>query len=387
MSGRRTARRAAVSGLATLAPLVALGTADHADAKRLVVKNLHEHGKGSFAHAVRKANGTKRKDTILFASKLSGTIDTPSRELRSPVALKASHPRLALEGADNKTANLNIRDRGAGPAGEKASAIRGLNMRDVRVDLDTASPVRISDSIIRGDGRTDGSGLYAYYTDVDVKRTTIRGWGIGSLAGSSGEIGLSQSVIAGNDVGADSDDGGTVIRASTLSGNDEVAVKAEYYGASAIHNSTVTRNEGLAFQGPVTVDSATVVGNGGVANGDAGAGDFYTVSFENSIIAGNAPFGVGPQCFKVHAASKGGNVFDARTDCSRRAVGSDQIVDDAGVRPLAKNGGPTKTRALEPDSPAIGGANHHAHKRDQRGVKRDGNPDSGAYELVDGGSG
>ena len=49
--------------------------------------------------------------------------------------------------------------------------------------------------------------------------------------------------------------------------------------------------------------------------------------------------------------------------------------------PLADNGGPTKTIALQRGSPAISKANKDtAEKRDQRGDKRDAHPDIGAFE-------
>ena len=53
----------------------------------------------------------------------------------------------------------------------------------------------------------------------------------------------------------------------------------------------------------------------------------------------------------------------------------------SGTKVRWKNGGPTKTIALKKGSAAIG----HAHKpsapnRDQRGRKRDNNPDTGAFE-------
>ena len=49
--------------------------------------------------------------------------------------------------------------------------------------------------------------------------------------------------------------------------------------------------------------------------------------------------------------------------------------------PLADNGGPTLTHALQPGSPAIGEAGKQsAPATDQRGEDRDRNPDMGAFE-------
>ena len=50
--------------------------------------------------------------------------------------------------------------------------------------------------------------------------------------------------------------------------------------------------------------------------------------------------------------------------------------------PLADNGGPTKTMALLPNSPAIDAGNDaNAPPRDQRGYLRNGTSDVGAFEF------
>ena len=47
---------------------------------------------------------------------------------------------------------------------------------------------------------------------------------------------------------------------------------------------------------------------------------------------------------------------------------------------LKRNGGPTATIARKKGSPAIGNAGGDAPGKDQRGQKRDKNPDIGAFE-------
>jgi hypothetical protein len=60
---------------------------------------------------------------------------------------------------------------------------------------------------------------------------------------------------------------------------------------------------------------------------------------------------------------------------------TDRIRANPKIGKLARNGGPTKTIALKQGSPAIGLAHKpSAPNRDQRGRKRDGNPDAGAFE-------
>ena len=58
-------------------------------------------------------------------------------------------------------------------------------------------------------------------------------------------------------------------------------------------------------------------------------------------------------------------------DASCNPVASDVIVGDALIEPLADNGGPTSTHALQPTSPAIDAADGAAcPATDQRGVAR-----------------
>jgi hypothetical protein len=93
------------------------------------------------------------------------------------------------------------------------------------------------------------------------------------------------------------------------------------------------------------------------------------MTIAGSIVAGNgdfgcflAPFGAGP----VSITSLGDNVF---SDATCNPIATDQIVGDAGVGPLADNGGPTLTHGLLAGSPAIDAA-ATCPPIDQRGVAR-----------------
>jgi hypothetical protein len=155
-------------------------------------------------------------------------------------------------------------------------------------------------------------------------------------------------------------------------------VRAGYYGDADLRDSTVADNGGWALSGDVELYNATVTGNNGVLEEES---YYYPATFSNSVIADNPRQGGGPECSPAHPPeSKGGNVFSTGSECAAKANEKDVVVDDARLGKLADNGGATPTVALKKGSPAIGQATKTATKRDQRGVKRGKDPDSGAFE-------
>ncbi len=94
-------RAGALAGIATLAPLAALATAEHADAGQIKITNRHASGEGSFSQAVRLANRGNDLDRLVFVSKLSGSIRTRGATFDDAVALK-SQGRVTLRGRSAK---------------------------------------------------------------------------------------------------------------------------------------------------------------------------------------------------------------------------------------------------------------------------------------------
>ncbi len=169
-------------------------------------------------------------------------------------------------------------------------------------------------------------------------------------------------------------------------------------GEVNVVNSTISGNTSTAWHGGAmfitdgvaTVTNSTVTGNNapGGTTGGLFVGTFTaasaTLNLHNTIVAANgdfgcflAPFGAGA----VALNSLGNNVF---TDGTCNPIGSDQVVGDALLGPLADNGGPTLTYALLAGSPAIDAANDPAcPATDQRGVVRPQGAgcDIGSFEL------
>ena len=134
----------------------------------------------------------------------------------------------------------------------------------------------------------------------------------------------------------------------------------------SLENVTVTRNTAYDVAGIYTDGGSTTI--------------------KNSIVARNRDFG--EHLWVEDCYAGGGDIIslghNLNGDGSCDPIGSDLVGDGTnqlfpGLEPLANNGGPTQTHALEPGSTAI---NHGqgCPKRDQRGHQRTGKCDIGAYE-------
>jgi predicted outer membrane repeat protein len=217
---------------------------------------------------------------------------------------------------------------------------------------------------------------------------------------------IKKSTFAGN---AATGDGGGInaqgdaplrISSSTFSNNhtDGDGGGAIFGGTVTVTNSTFSGNVADSAGGgiaasttPVSLNAVTVVRN--VADADDNQGiaaiggglfgdtpDVFAV--RNSIVALNRDAAVGNDCEGDDPIdSLGNNLISTDLGCSDFDGPNDLIRSNPKIGALRKNGGPTKTVALKKGSAAIG----HAHKpsapnRDQRGRKRDNNPDAGAFE-------
>lgn len=230
---------------------------------------------------------------------------------------------------------------------------------------------------------------------------------------------MRRSTVAGNRARAD--DGGGVradgvgdplplrIDTSTISAN-RAATNGGGIALSestlAIANSTVANNRALDFGGgfsaltatDLSLNAVTVVRNHSGADDEGavapGGGIFRntptgSVRVRNSIIALNRQ---GADGEPNDCAGEVGEPFDSLGHnllstlnpeglCNGFDGPGDLVRSNPKLGNLRRNGGPTKTVALKRGSAAIGGAHKpSAPNRDQRGRKRDRDPDIGAFE-------
>ncbi|MGD2077113.1 MAG: choice-of-anchor Q domain-containing protein, partial [Chloroflexota bacterium] len=193
----------------------------------------------------------------------------------------------------------------------------------------------------------------------------------------------------------------TSIVRSTISGNvsNDVGGGLRTLGNVTIVNSTISGNTatgwhgGAIFQtdGDITITNSTIANNvapdwapSTLFIGQFGGGFVPTLTLTNTIITGNQWYA----CEKFASGTVGNVVSGGHNviqDDSCSPGDGDQIIWDALIGPLADNGGPTLTHALQTGSPAIDTADGAACPAvDQRGVTRPQGTgcDAGSYELM-----
>jgi beta-glucanase (GH16 family) len=192
-----------------------------------------------------------------------------------------------------------------------------------------------------------GGGVYSFFnTTTTIERSTISGNVAADVGGglrSLGNVDVVNSTISGNTASADFHGGAVFVTDGVMN----------------MVNTTVAENTSTAgtadvFVGTFTAASATLNLTNTIVQSGPGSGAACFL----------APFGAGA----VAINSLGNNVF---SDGTCFPIASDQSSIDALLGPLADNGGPTQTHALEAGSPAIDAAdNAICPATDQRGVAR-----------------
>lgn len=277
-------------------------------------------------------------------------------------------------------ATLTVDDAGGTGAG---STIDRIRMRGVAVQV--FDSLKLKRSRLSGD-HIGADGVSVTYGSLSVQRSKVRGFDSSGIDAGYYEVTIRGSTISGNGgAGLDTDNTTASVRNSTIAGNHGIGVYAMHYSDVAVLNSTLDGNcptcygggNAIAFySSSLNIRSSTIANDGRIdprnqLDAGMGDGDDSLISVRNVAVAG------APMCGRGNIHLEGGSVIAHPGTCS--VQGSDEVANPM-LRPLAENGGPTKTRALKKGSPAIGHAIDPSPKTDQRGFKRDRHPDSGAYE-------
>lgn len=147
-----------------------------------------------------------------------------------------------------------------------------------------------------------------------------------------------------------------------------------------VRPSTASRK---ATPDDVTMTSVTLSGNSAAAGGGISNARGLAFTVHDSIVAGNLGTSGQPNCLGSFTSS--GYNLESAADCAFTAAGDKQGANPQ-LLPLAANGGPTNTMALNAGSPAIDAGDPACPPpgTDQRGVNRPQGArcDMGAFEAV-----
>jgi hypothetical protein len=392
---------------------VLLLSATDVPAATITVTNGNDSGLGSLRRAI--LIDASPGDTINFAPSVT-TVNLTSGELVIRKNLTIIGPGANRLTVQRSTDDLDFRIFHITLSTVTVS-ISGLTISNGRVSfLDDGGGIRsagvltLTECIISGNQAGPGAGGGGVVNEngtMTITRCTISNnsatgggtpntpigpEGGGILNYSGGSLIITNSTISGNSCVFDSGgippsgaDGGGV-------GND---------GAMTIRNCTITGNSvdgsglvtmhggGISSDGDLQITSSTIAHNsasGGTGAFGGGIYGFEPTRTNSSIIALNsAP--TGPDFTGGgELQSTGYNIIGNNADAVINSQPTDQIGTPAApidplLEPLADNGGPTSTHALQSGSPAINRGDPAAPPHDQRGYGRVGVPDVGAFEF------
>ena len=222
----------------------------------------------------------------------------------------------------------------------------------------------------------------------------------GGISNHSGSLIITNSTISGNTCSSGNFDplfpaaatafgggvdnsGSLTITNCTISGNSALA--------SGISSGDTAYGGGISNGGDLQITSSTIAYNSAIGDDNGvggGINGFEPTTTDSSIIALNTATTGGPDYFTNSGTlqSTGYNIIGNNADAVINSQPTDQIGTptapiDPLLGPLADNGGPTLTHALQPGSPAINRGDPAAPPQDQRGYSRLGVPDVGAFEF------
>ena len=224
-----------------------------------------------------------------------------------------------------------------------------------------------------------------------VSNTTLTGNSASEQVGRAGAIHNNAVSVGGRAT--------LTVSNCTLSNNSTDYAGGGIYNSAGnlqVSNSTFSGNSASGSGGGIYTEydrAAVRITNCTFSGNSAGSGGGIYCQGDTTVTVGNTIFKSGASGENIynaaHFVSRGHNL-------SNDAAGGDNGVGPGGllnqrgdirntdprISPLADNGGPTKTMALLPNSPAINaGDDANAPPRDQRGYLRNGTSDIGGFEF------
>ena len=382
-------------------------------AATITVANGNDSGPGSLRRAILDASSG---DTINFAPSVTA-VNLTSNELAINKNLTITGPGAARLTVQRSTNDLQFRVFNISSSTVTVS-ISGMTISNGYLlvggggGILSAGVLTLTDSTISGnqtvaDFGVGGGGVLNENGTMIITRCTISNnlalgfstpntqiapEGGGIMNGSGGSLVITNSTITGNSCSFDSigifqsfavgggvrNSGSMTIKNSTISGNS--------VGGSG---SVTMYGGGIDNGGDLQITSCTIAHNSASGGNGAFGGGIYgfrPTTTNSSIIALNSA-STGPDFTGGgELQSTGYNIIGNNADAVINSQPTDQIGTPASpidplLEPLADNGGPTLTHALQSGSPAINRGDPAAPPQDQRGYGRVGVPDVGAFEF------
>jgi fibronectin-binding autotransporter adhesin len=324
----------------------------------LTVSNTNDSGPDSLRAAVAQANANNQADTIGFSSLFSTpqTIKLTSGELE---LTDTATTTIVGPGTNLLTINGNQADPGFFIEGGSAT-ISGLTVTNGQSD--------------RGGGVVNQGGTLSLIS-VAVTDNVAFDQGGGVATQFSGATTMTNCTVSGNSVGnhgggglSNLYNGSTTLINCTISGNYAPTGGGLYSdnGTFSLTNCTVSGNTSSSQGGGLTSQGSS------------------TTSLTNTIVAGNTGGDVQGALAPSSANNLVGNgagTTGIANGSQGNQVGTPQVPINALLSSLGNYGGATPTVALLPGSPAIAaGSTTGAPATDQRGQKRQGHNDVGAFQ-------
>lgn len=294
--------------------------------------------------------------------------DTRTRILNSEIHANGE-TALFIRGGSLRMEDSSIRDHAGRALHITETAVANL----IQVQITNNGYTSLFRPVIWNAGR-----LSAQYTTIENNQQIA----IYNPAGS--QVVLSDSSLSHNSAGDTAfllASGAEATLERVLIANNETGREAallDLGGELRASNLTVSNNSGLGLraEAPFNISYATIAQNGGQGTLFEGVGG----ELSNTLIAQNG----GGDC--NHASLDmllSGSNYDSDGSCGFSAT---YDAASLGLGPLADNGGPTRTHALEPSSPAVDAAGNACPGADQRSRARPSLPadcDVGAFEISD----
>jgi RTX calcium-binding nonapeptide repeat (4 copies) len=343
-----------------------------ADAKQFQVKNLNDSGPGSLREALVDANTNGSSDRIVFKSKLSGTI-----ELQNADVLDIYNDDLQIRGPGARKVTID---------GNGQSKVFGVYYGPIDVTISDLTITGGNGEATYGPNDGFGGGIFVKEANLTLKRVTVtdnssEGSG-GGVDNSAGRLEIDSSTLTGNL--AEGNFGG-VFGGGGVHSNDELVIRnSTISGNTSLLGTNLSSGDGAGVYvagGSAVIRHSTISGNDGEDDG-GGLFSFTPTQVIGTILANNTTDGQGNDVFLSDSGVEFSHSLIGDTD-PETISGPGNLLDvDPNLLSLANNGGPTDTHAFKKSPVKNKVPKPDSEKKDQRGAKRKGKGDIGAYELV-----